>query len=297
MRALRFGSYSMDATTAAIPCLSRLKSISRYAFLWPPPRNREEIRPVLLRPPVPCLPFTRLFSGFCLVMSWRDTTVWKRRVGVVGLYVLTGILLDLRVLRRLLAGLQFHVGFLPVGAISGEPPAPPQLARGGGGPHFGHLHLEESLDCLPDLGLIGVHVDFETQRALGILLGHAFFRHDGPLDHIHQRIHCRPSESFFAAASVSSTCWWPSRSYTFTSRLATSLTPSRFRLDSSRLRFSVLSTRRTVRAMSRASSVLRISLVLASPSANSLTTRSSPSRSLADKALRSAPNCIFLGSL
>jgi hypothetical protein len=33
------------------------------------------------RPPVARLPATRLFSGFCLVMSSRETTVWKRRVG------------------------------------------------------------------------------------------------------------------------------------------------------------------------------------------------------------------------
>jgi hypothetical protein len=31
------------------------------------------------------------FSGRCLVMSSRETMVWNRRVGVVGLYVLIGI--------------------------------------------------------------------------------------------------------------------------------------------------------------------------------------------------------------
>src|SRR5450759_5109034 len=85
MRADRFGSYSTDATLAGMPVLSRLKSMMRYDFLWPPPRKREEIRPPLLRPPVRFLPAVSDFSGFCFVISSRETTVWKRRVGVVGL--------------------------------------------------------------------------------------------------------------------------------------------------------------------------------------------------------------------
>ena len=40
----------MAATTAGMPTLSRLKSITRYACLCPPPMNREVTRPVLLRP-------------------------------------------------------------------------------------------------------------------------------------------------------------------------------------------------------------------------------------------------------
>ena len=34
---------------------------------------------------------TSAFSGRCLVISSRVVIVWKRRVGVVGLYVLIGI--------------------------------------------------------------------------------------------------------------------------------------------------------------------------------------------------------------
>ena len=85
MRDERLGSYSIDATTAGMPTLSRLKSTTRYACLAPPPMNREVTRPVLLRPPVRFLDSTSDFSGRSLVMSSRDTTVWKRRVGVTGL--------------------------------------------------------------------------------------------------------------------------------------------------------------------------------------------------------------------
>jgi hypothetical protein len=74
-----------------MPVLSRLKSMIRYAFLWPPPMNRLEMRPSLLRPPVRCLPSTSDFSGVCLVMSSREITVVKRRVGVVGRYDLMGM--------------------------------------------------------------------------------------------------------------------------------------------------------------------------------------------------------------
>jgi hypothetical protein len=54
--------------------------------------KRDEMRPVLARPPVRFFDSTSDFSGRSLVMSSRETTVWKRRVGVVGLYVLIGML-------------------------------------------------------------------------------------------------------------------------------------------------------------------------------------------------------------
>src|SRR5258708_6637834 len=91
MRAERLGSYSMAVTLAGMPCLSRLKSMMRYARLAPPPRKRLEMRPRLLRPPVLGLPSTSDFSGVCLVMSSRVTTVMKRRDFVTGLYALIGI--------------------------------------------------------------------------------------------------------------------------------------------------------------------------------------------------------------
>jgi hypothetical protein len=47
--------------------------------------KREVTRPVLLRPPDRFFDSTSDFSGRSLVMSSRETTVAKRRVGVVGL--------------------------------------------------------------------------------------------------------------------------------------------------------------------------------------------------------------------
>src|SRR5579864_600316 len=136
MRAERLGSYSMAATLAGTPILLRLKSITRYACLAPPPRKREEIKPRLLRPPVRCFPSTSDFSGCCLVISSRDTTVVKRRVAVVGLYFFIAITLDLRVLRHLLTRLEPHVGFFPVGSIPGKSAATPELAHLVDGAHL-----------------------------------------------------------------------------------------------------------------------------------------------------------------
>ena len=51
MRAERFGSYSIVATLPGMSCLSRLKSMTRYSRLCPPPRHHDVSSPVLLRPP------------------------------------------------------------------------------------------------------------------------------------------------------------------------------------------------------------------------------------------------------
>src|ERR1043165_6833937 len=91
MRAVRFGSYSMCATLAGMPCLSRLKSMSRYFCLWPPPMKREVIRPLLFRPPVFGLPLVSDFSGLVFVMSSYEACVEKRMPGEVGLYLLVAI--------------------------------------------------------------------------------------------------------------------------------------------------------------------------------------------------------------
>src|SRR5204863_9009071 len=141
----------------------------RYSFLWPPPVKRDEIRPVLLRPPVAGLPLTRLFSGFCLVISSRETTVWKRRVGVVGLKLFTGML-DLRVLRHLLAGLQNNPGFFPVRAIARKLAAPLLLVRLHRCPDFGHFHVESCSNRMQNLGLICMDCFLKTQFACASIL-------------------------------------------------------------------------------------------------------------------------------
>ncbi len=75
----------MVATRPGMSSLLRLKSMIRYSFLWPPPRWRTVMLPVLLRP----LCFLRCSvserSGVPLVTSSKLLTDMKRRPGLVGL--------------------------------------------------------------------------------------------------------------------------------------------------------------------------------------------------------------------
>ena len=88
MRALRFGSYWIELTTAGTPSLSRRKSICRRWRLWPPPRCRAVITPWLFRPPFRCFGRSRPFTGLAPgVNSAKSLTVAPRRPGVVGLYL------------------------------------------------------------------------------------------------------------------------------------------------------------------------------------------------------------------
>src|ERR1051326_6429269 len=85
MRAVRFGSYSIAATLAGTPNFSRRKSMRRYCRLWPPPRYRDVIWPLLLRPPVPRFRSSSDFSGVVFVISSKSDTERNRVAGVTGL--------------------------------------------------------------------------------------------------------------------------------------------------------------------------------------------------------------------
>src|SRR3954454_6313838 len=91
MRAERFGSYSIAATFAGTPSFRRLKSMTRYRRLWPPPWWRVVTRPLLLRPHFFVTGSSKLFSGFVFVTSSKVDTDMKRRPGLVGLYLRIGI--------------------------------------------------------------------------------------------------------------------------------------------------------------------------------------------------------------
>src|ERR1700690_2405736 len=91
MRAERLGSYSMVATLPGTPYFSRLKSIKRSFCLCPPPWWRMVRSPELRRPPVRCLTTRSGLCGVSVVRSSLTSEVWKRSVGVTGLYVLIGI--------------------------------------------------------------------------------------------------------------------------------------------------------------------------------------------------------------
>src|ERR687893_3320470 len=102
MYAVRFGSYSIEATLAGTPSRVRLKSILRYRRLAPPPRWRAVTRPWALRPPDFLRPSTSDFSGSVLVTSAWSDHIAKRRPGLVGLCRLTAITRrspDLRTIR------------------------------------------------------------------------------------------------------------------------------------------------------------------------------------------------------
>src|SRR6266481_3926581 len=91
MLELRLGSYSMAATFAGTPVLSRRKSTWRYCFLCPPPRCHTAISPWLLRPPERFFGSSRAFSGSCLVIWLLSTTVINRREAVYGLKLFSPI--------------------------------------------------------------------------------------------------------------------------------------------------------------------------------------------------------------
>src|SRR5712671_1223288 len=91
MRDDRFGSYSIVATFAGMLRLSRLKSMMRYARLWPPPRHQDVRCPWLLRPPVLFIDSTSGLYGVCVVISSNTGTVWNRVPGDVGLSLRNGI--------------------------------------------------------------------------------------------------------------------------------------------------------------------------------------------------------------
>src|SRR3954453_13635125 len=109
MREDRFGSYSMVDTFAGMSCLSRLKSITRYIRLWPPPRHHDVRLPRLLRPPDWCSGSTSGLCGSDVVISSKSWPVWNRRPGDVGLNLRMGMLRALQEFRHLLAFAQLHV--------------------------------------------------------------------------------------------------------------------------------------------------------------------------------------------
>src|SRR5919106_1584270 len=85
MRPVRLGSYSTAVTRAGIPGLSRRKSIFRYRRLWPPPRHRVVMWPLLFRPPAFLIGSTRARSGSVFVTSAKSETIRNRVPDVTGL--------------------------------------------------------------------------------------------------------------------------------------------------------------------------------------------------------------------
>src|ERR1700730_7583739 len=210
---LRFGSYSIAATFAGTPTLSRRKSTWRYCFLCPPPRCQTTISPWLLRPPERFLGSSSAFSGSCLVIWLLSRTVINRRDAVYGLklfspiaasYLLTAsrssraergispsnfapLLQILRVLDHLFAFRQLHVGFLPIATIAFVLTAAAHLAVKIGGAHIIDLHFEDLLHRFLDLRLGRARRDFKDDRVLRLFHAQALFGDDRPANNLIKR--------------------------------------------------------------------------------------------------------------
>src|ERR1700742_2246093 len=187
MYAVRFGSYSIAATLAGTPSLLRLKSILRYRRLAPPPRWREVLRPLELRPPGFVSPSTSGFSGCERVISAKSGYETNRRPGEVGFGLRIGIWL-LPGLERLedrdrVALAHLHDGLLPRPRASGVDAAALGLGLDRRGPHRDHLDVEHRLDGLTDLRLMRVIVHAEGVLA-GIGQHVGLLGHDRADDHL-----------------------------------------------------------------------------------------------------------------
>src|SRR5881394_713236 len=168
MRAVRFWSYSTDATFAGIVNFSRRKSMRRYCRLWPPLIYRLVMWPLLLRPPVRLSGSSSDFSGSVFVMSAKSETERKRVAGVIG----RNCRIPISALEHL-DGVALFEGddrLLP-----GRPPALIAAIRAALGAHHErahgcHRHLEQRFDRGLDLRLGRVEMDLERvflPRAVG----------------------------------------------------------------------------------------------------------------------------------
>src|SRR4051812_40935514 len=167
MYAVRFGSYSMAATLAGIPSRRRLKSTLRYRRLAPPPRWRAVLRPLELRPPDFLRPSVSVRSGVVFVISAKSGYETKRRPGDVGLGLRMGI--GLRLLEALegledrdgLTRRHLHDRLLPAPGATGGLTAALGLGLHRHRVHLDDVDVEERLDRLADLRLVGVRVNPE----------------------------------------------------------------------------------------------------------------------------------------
>src|SRR3990170_5854340 len=179
------GSYSMAITFAGMPCLLRLKSISRSICFSPPPWWRTEILPCAFLPPVfLTTPLNKYFSGFPLVMMPLVST--SRRCltpGLVG--TLVRIVIDLGLFLNDVYFLTFfdgHKCFFSGGFFD-------EAAHFSGPAFFSgnldrlyreHIDRKGFLDRFPDLPFRGGPLHFKAV-AIGGGLRHGFFRYERPL--------------------------------------------------------------------------------------------------------------------
>src|SRR2546425_6661638 len=182
MRHVRFGSYSTAVTWAGTPNFSRRKSMRRYWRLWPPPRQRVVMCPLLLRPPVFVSGSTSERSGSVFVTSAKSETDRKRVALVTGL----NCRMPMSALEDLdrVAFLQRDDRLLPRAAGSRVTPVGAPLGAHHQRAHVGHRHLEQRLDRRLDLRFARLRVAPEGVRLVGLKGRRGFLGHQRPDDHL-----------------------------------------------------------------------------------------------------------------
>src|SRR2546427_1020639 len=182
MRHVRLGSYSIAATLAATPNFSRRKSMRRYWRLWPPPRQRVVMWPLLFRPPDFVSGSVRERSGSVFVTSAKSETDRKRVAAVTGL----NCRMPISALEHLdrVAVLQRDDRLLPRAAGSRVAPVSAPLGAHHQRAHVGHRHLEQRLDRRLDLRLGRLRVAPEGVRLVGLKGRRGFLGHQRPDDHL-----------------------------------------------------------------------------------------------------------------
>src|SRR5450432_4586942 len=143
----------------------------RKRRLWPPPRKREVMRPLLLRPPVLEIAAVSFFWGwFPCDSSAKSGATRPRLPGVVALCgrrpMALDSLLDAFEELDVLAGGNGDHGLLPVGTSSHVASHLLLLAAHHRGADREHVDVPELLDGVADLDLVGVARDLEQELRL-----------------------------------------------------------------------------------------------------------------------------------
>src|SRR5690606_23468693 len=154
----------MLATLAGMPSLSRRKSTMRYRCLWPPPRCRDVMRPLVFGPPVDFVWAMRDVPAWVCVMSVKAEAVRNRRPRGVGVRFCT--ISDSEQVDRVVRG-ELDQGPLGVLAAAQHVAGPLHLALAVHGVHRQDAHTEDLLDGVLDLALVGLRCHLE---GVGVVL-------------------------------------------------------------------------------------------------------------------------------
>src|SRR6266496_4725966 len=190
MRHVRLGSYSIAATFAGTPNFSRRKSMRRYWRLWPPPRQRVVMWPLLFRPPDFVSGSTSERSGSVFVTSAKSETDRKRVALVTGLNCRMPIS-ALEDLDRV-AFLQRHERLLPRAAGPRVAPVGAPLRAHHQRAHVGHRHLEQRLDRRLDLRLRRFRMTLERVRLVRLEGRRGLLGDEWAHDHLMELRHRSP---------------------------------------------------------------------------------------------------------